>query len=157
MVNLIYLSFDEPSFWHLMKTKRLFCLSLTFGFALSMLTMVMVKNVDLSLFFQDEIPQSALHICLHNIKIYLLFFVPLWGIVHFVYSFSLTFIFIGLAFAYMGVLNTITQLYHLPLELYAFCIPITYKKRPFHPRSFIIALAKGIFYLIIASMIEFYI
>lgn len=148
---------DESCLWFLVKkTLKLSLVVLLIGLMISFVTYFLVLNKNLSEHFTQDIPQSWTLIFKHNLKIYLLFCIPLIAIVHYIYAFFIVFVSIGLAFSHMGIFQSLVQLKHLPLELYALTIPIVmmHQKKPWRTKGKNLCL--GTLILLFASWLEFY-
>lgn len=140
--------------------KRVFQVALStllLGLVISYLSYLVTRSNNLTDYFQGTLPNSAFHILKHNIVFLVYFRIPIFGILYYVYSFVMTFIFIGLSISHQGFLFTMMRLKHLPLELLALSIPVTMSF------SRKLNLKKELFYslvatclLIVAAIIEFH-
>ncbi len=139
------------------RSQTLFLLTFISGSLLSIVIHLITQSTELSTFFMHPTPTKFVEIFIHNLKIYLVFYLPFWRYIHFTYSFFIIFFSIGLAFSHLGLFVTLKQLVHLPLELYALCIPVGFKYREFNFIKLIHTNILGIFLLLFASLIEFYI
>lgn len=138
------------------KALNLSLTTLSTGLLISMISFILTKNSDLSNHFNEPIPFSFLTIFKHNLKIYVLFCIPLWSILHFSYSFFIIFVSIGLSFSHLGIMQTFFKLSHLPFELFALSIPLVTLHTQGKIKHKILQLFLGIPVLLGASLLEFY-
>lgn len=131
--------------------KYLICLFIS----ISIFTYIFTKNTNLDQFFIDAIPQSFIAILLHNLKVSLIYRIPILGPVHFYFSILIIFISIGLSFSHLGILFSLARLLHLPLELYAFNLSVKTKFIDFKHELKLFSLITIL--LFIAALLEFYI
>ena len=146
---------SQSTTWFLMrKALYLFIITMLCGLFIICITLYFVWGKDLSQHFNQEIPHHFLIIFKHNFKVYLLFCIPIWGIIHFAIAFMITFSSIGLAIVHLSFFQTIINFKHLPLELFALCIPVVTMnfKQSFKIKN----LSLGVILLFMASIIEFY-
>lgn len=138
------------------KALKLSLITLSSGFLISLISFILTQNHDLSKHFNEVIPTSFLTIFKHNLKIYGLFCIPFWSILHFSYSFFIIFVSIGLSFSHLGLMQTFFKLSHLPFELFALSIPVSTLHTQGKIKHKIMLIFFGIAVLLGASLLEFY-
>lgn len=138
------------------KALKLTSVVMIIGVSISFVTLLLVRHQDLTHHFKQEIPTSWFDIFKHNCYIYILFCIPLFSIIQYFYSFFIIFVSIGLVFSHIGILQSLWNLKHLPIELFALSIPITviHSKSSFKDKCKDLAI--GVFILVLSSWIEFY-
>lgn len=129
------------------KALKITALTLCIGMMLSYTVHIFTRSKDLGHFFTHNTPNSAFEIFFQNIKVYLFFRIPFWGLLHYGYSFSIIFIILGLSLSHNGIIHTFLKMPHLPLEIFALSLAL---KQSFHLR---IDLKKHITIFLLAALI----
>lgn len=129
-------------------------INIFFGFLVTIIACEIKQMYPEHIIFDGSLPQSIQSIFLNNLICYLVYCIPVLGMVIYTISFLYNYVVIGFAFETIGILSSLSRLIHLPAEVYALSIPISmqlfknnYSKIKVH--------TIGISILLISSIVEF--
>lgn len=133
----------------------IFVLTLFLGLCISIISYVFSRSIKLDMYFSDPLPTHFIQILKHNLSFLIIFSIPALGHVYYTYVFLVIFVAIGMHVNHLGLLHTISKLYHLPLEVYAFSITLGSSFNSLSKR--VKPLLKAMVCLLVGAIIEFYI
>lgn len=88
-----------------------------------MIGVILVLDIKIDALYSNQtIAPTFKEIYFHNVVFSMSLLLPVIGILKYIFSMLYSFIVIGLSINQSGLLFVVKKLYHLPIELYAFCL-----------------------------------
>ena len=143
----------KQSLWA--RTSILFAANLCAGAFLIVVTFLIAIHLEIPVNFDGDTPTDVATVFFHNLMVSSLYTMPLIGPILYCFGFLYTYIVVGLSIYNLGFFVTAMKLLHLPLEVYALCIPLALTKNHFrNKRVFTQATAMVIVLLLAAATLE---